>query len=325
MRLISVAGTVVAAVLTLSGIGVSPAQSFPVECLRAQFDSAGATGNYSNGTCNAASKVAVLKSLFVLGERIIPIMLNLWCVKLVNATPNTGVYLTSACLNGAVKENGEFTEVIYQPQIQTVLAGEAYPIILDGTSVAKGENSISLESSVAQLPARKLSVLLSVAESSSLGTLNATFSGVHEEGDEAIKCNGVGDSEAEGIVLVPGGFQLAETNLTTLELALIATFGSPLVILCDKGALEIAVTAPALSRVVPAEGDSTSIQLASRCTKSGEQELSSYYNEEDTLLTKQLLSVGFGGKKASGCEEVEETVLLALAAESKAGMFTVLY
>jgi len=175
-----------------------------------------------------------------------------------------------------------------------------------------------------------VTALLEAKELTSLGSLNVDFTETEEGTEEkGKKCNTAGDGT--GVVLINGEAHLVFDLFTPkLELAALVLF--PLLIIeCNAGALIVEVEDPSMGRVVPisesgAQGDSTQAETRFFCpAEEHKQEISSYFNDNGTLLTKQLLKVSVsGGAQVEGCE-LTPTVLLKVETSSTAKMFTVLY
>jgi hypothetical protein len=208
-----------------------------------------------------------------------------------------------------------------------ILPKETFPLVGEGSTKAKEEKSISLQTENSKLPAEEVKILVKVTELSPLGEIDLHFVNVHESKKPENKCNTEGD--AEGVVLVKGEFHLVFTSFepNPLEIAALVLFPSPLTVKCNKGKLNVKVKPPALARVKAEKGkDIESFVATAHCKKAGEQELSSYFNDAGTLLTKQLLGAEFGaGANENGCEEIEEPVTVKIAAASLAKMFEILY
>ena len=212
------------------------------------------------------------------------------------------------------------------PDITTALAGERYPIVIEGEAKQTVEGDITLASSTAQVPAESVRMAATFTELTALGAATVEFKGVHEKGSEGAKCNTAGD--AAGVVLVPDAqFDVVYTGLSpssVLETAGLVLF-SKLLFTC--GAIETTVE-PALvvrARRVTEGGDSTGLEVEAHCSNiaNGIQELSAYFNGKLELREKQLLKANIAGTgNANACEEIKPTLLLNVTAGSTAKMFT---
>ena len=216
------------------------------------------------------------------------------------------------------------------PQISTALPGETYPIIGEGAVKAENEDDFFSTASF-QIPDEETRVKLEVTMLGSSGVGEVELRGVRE-GSGGERCNTSGD--ASGVVLVKGEFHLVYTSISpasTLEVGTLLTFNT-FKVLC--GALISTIEGPLLGRVIPEAGgsadggDSTSLKLAFHCsnTLTGTQELSSYYNSEGTLITKQLMKANISGLGLeNGCKELAPEATGSITSSSLARMFTILY
>jgi hypothetical protein len=143
------------------------------------------------------------------------------------------------------------------PQIAAAL-GEAYPLNLGG-SLTSGS---LLRSEAGAQTAKEFSVLLSAAEPTSLGSAAIEYLGL-EEPTSKHKCFTPGDSEVNGAVLLLNPeYHLIFFNFAPLERGALVSF-TKLFELCNKGGIELTITAPATARLTVdvggAEGDVTSM------------------------------------------------------------------
>ena len=325
MKWLGLVSLVVLAALTLSASSATKASA-----LACQLAEAAEEGNFTAMGC------ATLKALadWVLFENAKYLTDTLWCAK--TLTGDAVLTWKKANCTEATADTGSFAYVNLffrpTPRLKTALAGEAYPLDLGGH--LKGTSEL-VTASGAALVGTEFSILLHIAEETSLGTAVVDFLGV-EEGEKQ-KCHTEGDSEANGAVLVPSAeFHLVYTNIplvVKLEVGALISF-SKFTVFCNSGLIETAVTGPSMARVsVPTpesgkEGDGTSLEIASHCAKpatGGLQEVTEYYNEELELTRSTLLAnvSGVGNKPA--CEEIAGTTLLAPETGSSAVMYSVLY
>jgi hypothetical protein len=213
------------------------------------------------------------------------------------------------------------------PDIATALTGETYPIIGEGSvKVAEGSESEDyFETETSKIPDRETRVKLEVSELGSGGVGEVELLGIHESGKPTETCNTEGD--AAGVVLVKGEFHLVVTSLSPLEIGTLLTF-KKFTVNC-KGGLKVKVEGPLIGRVkVPlggGAGDVASVLLAFHCSGPGIQELSSYYNDEEKLVTGELLKANFGAGAENGCKELTREVGGNITSSSLAKMFTILY
>jgi hypothetical protein len=320
----SIVGAVIGITLVL---GAAMSSSASADCLK--VDTAG-TGKYETNTCLATRPGTAFILAFLRSE----ILFELYCAEVF--VPETGRFRTlfqceldDPSMEAAkglfiwIKAAAGLTPV---PLIFTALSGEGYPLNLGGSLKGTSE----LRSEAGTLSAKEFSVLLHVAELTSLGTATIELLGV-EEPKEKAKCNTAGDSEANGAVLVPNAeFHLVYSSLSPFELAALILF-TKYTITCNLGALESTITGPATARIVtptPEAGkgeDNTSLQLASKCANKTTdlQEIPAYYNSSLELVPTTLLAniAGTGTKKA--CELIEGTTLLVPETGSAASMFAI--
>ena len=210
------------------------------------------------------------------------------------------------------------------PIIQTSLPGELYPINLGEHLEAKDE---LVDEAGGVLTAKEQSLLLNVAESTSLGKATIEYLGVEEQ--EKHKCHTEGDSEANGAILIPNAeWHLVYTGLSpenALETGALILF-TKFTILCNASLFEIILTGPETQRMTY-DADGGLIHVVDICgyPASGLQEIPAYYNSSSELIPTTLLvnPSGTGNKKA--CEQTEGTGLLATETGSAASMFSVLF
>lgn len=328
---IVIAGSAVVALLAVSGFMTSAASALPAPgCyLIDHFKAKEFGGNFKNRLCNEAAPV--LEGEW---ESVTPVKetgVLLYCAVKLAEAKNSGSYTNNTCATQAsAGENTEFFSVLAQlPTIHTALPGETYPLNLGGHLTG---TSKLFEEGGGALEGKEFSVLLNVAELTSLGTAVVDFLGV-EEPKEKTKCSTPGDSEANGAVLIPGAeFHLVYTNLEPLELGALTLFNK-FIILCDAGTLEDITVGPSTTRVsVPAptagtEGDISFLNIASHCfnTTLASQEIPYYYNDKGEVVPTTLLANLSGTGLKKSCEEITGTTLIAPETGSLATMFTVLY
>jgi hypothetical protein len=238
-----------------------------------------------------------------------------------------GATLLAMFVVGVMMAEVAFAESLPLPLVHTALPGETYPINLGGHLASKS----LLRSESGALEGDEFSVLLNVAELTSLGAAVLEFLGLTIEPKEKVKCNTPGDSEANGAVLVPNAvFHLVYTSFAPLEIGALVLF-TKFTEECNHDALELTVTGPSTARVNVGkggtEGDITDLELISRCanTSTDIQEIPYYYNDSFSLeATTLLANMGGTGLKKS-CELIEGTVLVTPETGSLATMFTVLW
>lgn len=223
----------------------------------------------------------------------------------------------------AIAANAANAAALELPSIRTALAGEKYPIIVEGHVEAEDDGGDKGAGWVASFG----SILFEAKEATALGSYAMTFTGTREAKAGGAKCNSPGD--AEGVLLFKGETHLVfDLFSPKLELASLFLF-TPLIMLCSGGAIEIEFKGPMMGRLVPepeSDGDSTSIESRHLCSSLTEaiQEILSYYNDSGTLLTNQLMSASNGVETVNACL-FTPTVLLSVTSASTAKMFTVLY
>jgi hypothetical protein len=237
-----------------------------------------------------------------------------------------GVVLLAMFAVGVMMVGVAFAESLPLPLVHTALPGETYPINLGGHLA--GASLLRSESGT--IEATEFSVLLNVAELTALGTAVLEFLGL-EEPKEKVKCNTLGDSEANGAVLVPNAeFHLVYTSFAPLEIGALVLF-TRFTIECNHDALETTIRGPVMTRVNVgkggAEGDITDLEFISRCanTTTDIQEIPYYYNDSFSLEAVTLLANISGTGLKKSCELIEGTVLVTPETGSLATMFTVLW
>src|ERR1700755_2555634 len=158
--------------------------------------------------------------------------------------------------------------------------------------VIKGAEAAVIETEIGEkLTAEELRPLFRFEKLSSLGSGDLHFSGVSRKGT---KCNTEGD--APGVVLMASEFkwhyiilQISPALIADLVYLIPAT-----TLIC--GTLKIKASG---SLVVGLEGVSnntptTSFKLSAKCSGKGKQELTSYFNDAGTSVTKNLVLMNFG-------------------------------
>ncbi len=241
-----------------------------------------------------------------------------------------GLALVSVLVVGVMPGAAASAESSPLPLIHTALPGELYPINLGGHLAA----SVAFRSaSGLVVSATEVSVLLQAKELTALGQAEIEFLGTQNPESKA-KCHTLGDSEANGAVLLSGAeYHLVYTGLSgigeQLEVASLVLFDK-FTMFCDTDTTEIAFTGPATTRLSlttgGAEGDATDIATAWRCMSltSGVQEIPYYYNDFSERVATTLLWNLFGTGNQPFCWLVEGTVLLTPETGSAATMFTIL-
>ncbi len=241
-----------------------------------------------------------------------------------------GLVLVSLLIVGVMTAGAAFGESLPLPLIHTALPGERYPIFLGGQLA--GEHELQNKAG-GVLKAKEISVLLSALELTALGLAIIHFLGV-EEVKTKQKCHVLGQSEANGEVLLPGAeYHLVYTGLSgngeQLEVAGLVLFDK-FVIFCNENALELVVTGPATTRIsltkgTETEGDANDIEVISHCSATaGIQEIPYYYNDSLVRVPTTLLTNVSGTGNAPFCELVQGTLLLHPETGSAATMFTIL-
>lgn len=216
------------------------------------------------------------------------------------------------------------------PDVHTALSGENYPIRVSGEVKVIERSQLRLVDSVSSLSATLMSVLLEAKELSSLGIIHLDYTGASEgTSGTGAECKTAGD--AAGVLLFEEvGHLVFDLFSPRLELAGLLLSGTVLIV-CGTSE-EIEVRGPVLVRVVPISnssegGDSTKAEARAVCQSgsNGIQEISSYYNNNGTMLTRQLMELSLAGGEFVDACGLAPTVLLEVEASSVAKMFTVLY
>jgi len=177
-----------------------------------------------------------------------------------------------------------------------ILEGEAYPVT--GEGVIKAAKVVTLESTIgAKFEAEEVKVLFKLEALSALGPIDFHFTGV-KLGTAA--CNSQGD--AAGVILVRGEYHvvgvLVNNVLTPFLLILFTEFT------LECGKLAIKIKPPIISKLekLTSGTDTTKVGTQPKCTKAGEQEFKTYFNDAGEEKTKQLLLVNVGLGNELACE-----------------------
>jgi hypothetical protein len=115
-------------------------------------------------------------------------------------------------------------------------------------------------------------------------------------------CTSEGDPT--GTVLIKGEFHIVVTNKKPLELGALLTFTSFFV---TCGPLKLKIAGALIGHLTTElNKDIGSLGLLFKCSSKARQAVSSYFNDEEKLVEKQLLLSNFGLGFESGCKEAAE-------------------
>jgi len=187
-----------------------------------------------------------------------------------------------------------------------ILEGEAYPVT--GEGVIKGENVAQLLSSAGvSINAPEVKILFKLEALSALGPIDFHFTGTKLG---TVACNSKGDEKE--VILVPGEYHVIDVLVNNVLTPFILILFTEFTIECNK--LAIKVRPPAISKLekLTSGTDTTEFGAQPKCTKAGEQEFKTYFNDAGEEKTKQLLSVNAGLGFELACELFNKEAVIKL-------------
>jgi hypothetical protein len=197
------------------------------------------------------------------------------------------------------------TNAFALPDLSVTLSGGTYPVKTGG-SLAKSATSLGSASGVT-LSGEGVTLLLSVAELSALGTFTTDFTNV--QNSAGVKCHSSGD--ASGVVLVGGDVHLVYTNLSPLTLGILFLV-SEFEVECPGGTSTL-VRGNVIGSIGGIGSEATELTGFSGTLvgANGKQEISEYYNSTGTKIKAKLEGESGSGFVASD-ENVEGVVGLSV-------------
>jgi hypothetical protein len=181
------------------------------------------------------------------------------------------------------------------------LPSEEKPIVASGSTKALNFFETEIGEKITD---EEVKVELKITPLSSAGTGTVDLIGV-KKGKSP--CQSTGD--AEGVVLIKGEFHLVfTTRKAPLEVGALLSF-EPFAVTC--GTIKVKMSGELIGHVsAEFNRDIVELGLTFHCSGvgKGKQELSSYFNDEEKEVQKQLLVSNFGLGNENGCKNISEEV-----------------
>jgi hypothetical protein len=192
----------------------------------------------------------------------------------------------------------------------SVPSGVEFPVSGEGTS-RKDPHSVKLETQLAvPIFAEQLKASFEVAKAGPSGTLTLQFTNAKVFSET---CRSLG--EPEGRITLKGELRLVPTNLEGSQRGALISFTENTISCFKEGKEEVKmkIKPPAIATVVAtvlSKGEAvTSFGLVAKCSGIGKQEISTYFNDEEKAVEKQLLEIG----GVTGCMELKEEMAIFLS------------
>ncbi|HTA06621.1 MAG TPA: hypothetical protein VK774_09685 [Solirubrobacteraceae bacterium] len=192
----------------------------------------------------------------------------------------------------------------------SVPSGVEFPVLGEGTS-RKDPHSVKLESQIpVPIYAEQLKASFEVAKSGPSGTLKLQFTNAKQLSNT---CHSLGNPE--GRITLQGELRLVPTNAEGSQIGALISFAENTIMCFKEGKEEssMKIKAPSIATVVAtvlSKGEAvTSFGLAAKCSGAGKQEISTYFNDEEKAVEKQLLELG----GLTGCMELKEEMAIILS------------
>jgi hypothetical protein len=216
-----------------------------------------------------------------------------------------GLALLAVCLVGLI---GSPSALATLPEF-SLLAGKEFPVTGEGTSRAD-PHGVKLENLIAQqVFAEQVKASLEIASAGPSGTLTLQFTNMKSG---KAKCNTLGLKEGSGTLV--GELRLVPTSKEGSQIGALITFAENTISCKEEGkeVSKLKIKAPTIAAVIATvleKGEEVmSFGLVAKCGGTGKQELSSYFNDEEKAVEKQLLELG----GFTGCMELKDELPIFL-------------
>jgi hypothetical protein len=185
-----------------------------------------------------------------------------------------------------------------------ILEGEAYPVT--GEGVIKGAAVAELQSTLGTtIAASEVKVLMKLEALSALGPIDFHFTGAKLG---TVPCKTKPD-ETE-VILVPGEYHVIDLPVGGVLTPFILILFAELTIECNKLAIKVKPPAIAKLEKLTSGTDTKLVGAQPKCTKAGEQEFKTYFNDLGEEKTKQLLLINAGLGNELACELFNKEVVI---------------